>query len=377
MKKVLTIIIGILLLALLGLWITGNGYILKTLVYNYPGIDDLDIFEKREIRNSSSNDWPVSGNFNKILLPTETNNQNIQNETVAFLVIKNDSIIYEQYWDNYNDHSLSNSFSVSKSIVGVLMGIAVKENLVSVDDPVGKFIPAFANAPNSELKVRHLLSMSSGLNWDESYQSLFSKTTEAYYGTDLSKQVDELKVIETPGKTFSYMSCNTLILGMIISKASGKTLSEYASEKLWKPIGATSAAYWSLDHNTGTEKSYCCFYSNARDFARIGKLMLDSGKWNGNQIIPADYYINSINPVDCTDENGNPVDYYGWQWWLTEIDGKKIIYARGILGQYIIMIPQDKIIIVRLGKKRGEKNERNQYSDMVTYTKGVLNVFGN
>jgi len=376
MKKALSVFLIILLLICLVLIITGKGYVFKTLVYTYPDIDDLEIFDKRVVQNSVSSEWPVSANYNKIPLPAETDSQNILNESVAFLVVKNDSIVYEQYWDNYNDQSLSNSFSVSKSVVGILTGIAIKENLLSLEDPVGKYIPAFSTGANSSLKVQHLLSMSSGLNWDESYQSLFSKTTEAYYGSDLTRQVEGLQVVETPGKTFRYMSCNTLMLGMIISKASGQTLSEYASEKLWKPIGASHPAYWSLDHSKGTEKSYCCLYSNARDFARIGKLMLDSGKWNNNQIITTDYFIHSVTANGCVDESGMPVDYYGWQWWLTEVDGKKIIYARGILGQYIIAIPEERIIIVRLGKKRGEKNERNQYNDMVSYTNGVLSSFG-
>lgn len=369
--------IGIIIVSLMiAIWITGNTYIYKTLIYTYPGIDDISIFNTRIINDSGPQPWPVSILYNKIKLPDELNNELNRNESVAFLVIKNDSVLYEQYWDNYVQNSLSNSFSVSKSIVSVLVGIAIRDGLISLDDSVGKYIPEFKNGANGKLKVRHLLTMSSGLNWDESYNSLFSLTTKAYYGTNLKKLVTGLKVIEEPGKIFRYMSCNTVLLSMIISKSSGMKISDYAARYLWKPIGATQPAYWSLDRQNGIEKTYCCFYSNARDFAKIGKLYLNNGMWNGHMIVPYNYINESIVSNGCVDENGKPVDFYGYHWWLMTFKGHKVFYARGILGQYIIIIPDENIIIVRLGKIRGEKDKNNNYSDMITYTDGVLTNFG-
>ena len=369
--------IGIIIVSvMIAIWITGNAYIYKTLIYTYPGIDDISIFNTRIINDSGPQPWPVSIQYNKIKLSDELNNELNRNESVAFLVIKNDSILYEQYWDNYVQNSLSNSFSVSKSIVSVLVGIAIRDGLISLDDSVGKYIPEFKNGANGKLKVRHLLTMSSGLNWDESYNSLFSLTTKAYYGSNLKKLVTGLKVIEEPGKKFRYLSCNTVLLSMIITKASGMKISDYAARYLWKPIGATQPAYWSLDRQDGIEKTYCCFYSNARDFAKIGKLYLNNGMWNGHMIVPYNYINESIVSNGCVDENGKPVDFYGYHWWLMTFKGHKVFYARGILGQYIIIIPDENIIIVRLGKIRGEKDKNNNYSDMITYTDGVLTNFG-
>jgi CubicO group peptidase (beta-lactamase class C family) len=362
--------------SMIAIWITGYTYIYKTLIYTYPGIDDISIFDTRIVNDSGPQPWPQSSQYNKIKLTADLDDELQRNESVAFLVIKNDSVAYEQYWDHYSDNTLSNSFSMAKSIVGILTGIAIGDGLISIDDPVGKYIPEFNDSANSKLKIRHLLMMSSGLNWDESYNSLFSQTTEAYYGTDLKELVTHLKVVEEPGKTFRYMSCNTVLLAMIISKVSGMTLSEYAEKKLWKKIGATQPAYWSLDHNEGLEKSYCCFYSNAGDFARIGKLYMDNGRWNGKMIVPSDYVQASITPNGCIDESGMAIDYYGYQWWLMNYENHKIFYARGILGQYIIVIPDERIIIVRLGKLRGEKTKTNHYSDMVLYTADVLKIFG-
>jgi CubicO group peptidase (beta-lactamase class C family) len=367
---------GIVIISvMIAIWITGYTYIYKTLIFTYPGIDDISIFDTRLINDSIPEPWPLSSQYNKIKLIADLESELQRNESVSFLVIKNDSIVYEQYWDQYLDKTLSNSFSVSKSIVGVLTGIAIGEGLFTLNDPVGKYVSEYNSGPNKALTIRHLLTMSSGLNWDESYNSLFSKTTEAYYGTDLKKLVTGLKVVEEPGKIFRYMSCNTVLLAMIISKTSGQTISDYAEKKLWNPIGATQPAYWSLDHNEGLEKSYCCFYSNARDFAKIGKLYLDSGRWNGRTILPAEYVSESVSSSGCVDESGNAIDYYGYHWWLMNFQNKKIFYARGILGQYIIVIPDQKIIVVRLGKLRGEKID-NHYSDMRAYTTGVLKIFG-
>lgn len=357
-------------------WITGNTYIFKTLIYTYPDIDDLNIFDTRIINYSTPQPWSVSHVYNKMKLPAETDSELQKNQSVAFLVIKNDSIVYEQYWDNYLENSPVNSFSMAKSIVGILAGIAIRDGLITPDDFVGDYISEYKTGLNGKLKIKHLLTMCSGLNWDESYNSLFSKTTKAYYGTDLLRLVTNLKAIEEPGKIFRYMSCNTVLLTMIISKVSGMTISDYASKFLWYPLGATQTAFWSLDQNNGVEKSYCCFYSTARDFAKIGKLSMDSGMWNGQIIVPANYMLESISAIDCIDENGNNIDFYGYHWWITNIMDHTIFYARGILGQYLIVIPDEKIIIVRLGKVRGIKNNNNQYSDMIAYTQGVLEIFG-
>ena len=361
--------------SIIAIWLTGYTYLYKTLIYTYPGIDDLTIFDSRSVNDDIPQPWPAAADYNKKTLPPEVTAELEKTESVAFLVIRDDSIAYEQYWDKYNSTSLSNSFSVAKSIVGILAGIAIGEGYFNVNDPVGKYIPEFEKGLNAKLRIKHLLTMSSGLNWDESYSSLFSLTTEAYYGSDLEGLVKNLKVVEEPGKIFRYMSCNSVLLALIIRNTTGKNISDYASEKLWKPVGATQSAFWSLDHQDGLEKAYCCFYSNARDFARIGKLYLDSGRWNGDQIVPLSYFIESTTPNKYEDEHGKKADYYGYQWWLMKNGLHSVFYARGILGQYIIVVPDKRIVIVRLGNKRGEKNANNHYSDMITYTEGVLKNF--
>ncbi|MDX5346269.1 MAG: beta-lactamase family protein, partial [Hymenobacteraceae bacterium] len=122
-------------------------------------------------------------------------------------------------------------------------------------------------------------------------------------------------------------------------------------------IGAVERAEWSVDKKGGQEKAYCCFFSNARDFARIGKLYLNNGIWNGDTLVPPAYVQASLTPMGQPAAlTGETTNFYGYQWWLLpEYKGQDIFYARGILGQYIIVIPEKNIVIVRLGKERGEK----------------------
>jgi CubicO group peptidase (beta-lactamase class C family) len=154
-----------------------------------------------------------------------------------------------------------------------------------LEDPVGKYIPEFNEGEKAKVKIIHLLTMSSGSDWDESYSNPLSTTTELYYGSDVYKTATGVKIIKEPGTYHDYKSGDSQLLGLILEKVTGKSLSEYASEKLWKPLGAEHPAKWSTDKKNGHTKSYCCFNSNARDFARIGQLMLDSGKWKGSEII--------------------------------------------------------------------------------------------
>jgi len=162
--------------------------------------------------------------------------------------------------------------------------------------------------------------------------------------------------VESPGKVFRYKSGDTQVLSFILENATQKKLAEYAQEKLWNPLGCERNAIWSLDKIDGDEKAYCCVNSNARDFAKFGKLFLDSGKVSGKEIIPIDYFIQSITPHQLPDGDLDmqKSDFYGFQWWIIpNYKGRYVYYARGILGQYIILVPETKTIIVRLGKKRG------------------------
>jgi CubicO group peptidase (beta-lactamase class C family) len=212
--------------------------------------------------------------------------------------------------------------------------------------------------------------MSSGLDWEEAYTSPFSTTARAYFGDNLKSQVLGLNVVEEPNTSYKYLSGNTQLLAMIIAKATGRNISTYASEKLWKPMGASTDALWMLDKANGDEKAFCCFNSNARDFARFGKLWLRKGNWNGNQIIDTSFVDLSIKPYFAN------TDFYGYSWWLeNNAFGTEVFMMRGLLGQYVIVIPEYDLIIVRLGHKRDliDKNSNRPHPrDFYVYVEEVL-----
>lgn len=360
LKKIILSIVLLLLIASVLAVVTGNKHLFKAVSTTYlvgktgPSIDEYAIFENRTVKADKHQPWKISANFNKTENPILLKQIEALNPA-AFLVVKQSELVYEKYWDTFNENSLTNSFSVAKTFTALLIGIAIDEGKInSVDDAVGDYLPEYKSNP--ELKIKHLLTMSSGINFDESYQSPFGHMAKAYYGTDLKKLNEPYSVTEEPGKTFRYLGGNTLILSFILEKVTGTTISDYMSEKVWKPIGAKNDALWNLDHKNGVEKAYCCFYSNAQDFARIGQLYLNKGKWNGQTIVTEKYINASITPnYNLKDENGKVVDFYGYQLWTAYYKNMDVFYARGIKGQYIIVIPEKQLVIVRLGHERGKK----------------------
>ena len=354
LKRTLILLSSVIALSTAYALISGKTYLFKAVYYSFAGIDDYKIFDNNTIKTGAGQPWPVSGSYNTINCPESLSQLLTEIKTVALLVIKKDSLLYEKYWDGYSESSWSNSFSMAKSITSLLTGIAIKEGKIkSVDQPVSDFLPEFKDGLAAKLKIKNLLTMSSGSNWDEAYSNPLSITTESYYGGDLYKTATGVKIVKEPGTVHSYKSGDTELLGLVLQKATGRTLSEYASEKLWQPLGAEHPALWSLDKDDGNEKAFCCFNSNGRDFARIGQLMPDSGRWKGNAVIDPAYYVQSITACNIPDDDGLDCDYYGYQWWIRpQFPG--VFYARGILGQYIIIIPSKKTVVVRLGHKRSD-----------------------
>jgi CubicO group peptidase (beta-lactamase class C family) len=337
--------------------ISGKTYLFTAVYHNFANIDDYKIFENNVVKTDSIQPFDISKNYGHVTLPAGLNSSLESSGSIAIAVIKNDSLVFEKYWDGYNDSSYSGSFSVAKTITAMLIGVALKEGKIkSLHDKVGDYLPEFKEGDKAAVKIIDLLTMSSGSNWDEAYANPFSVTTEAYYGDDVYKTATGVKITRKPGTYFEYKSGDTQLLGLILQKATGKSLSEYASEKLWKPLGASHPAYWSTDKKNGNEKAYCCFNSNARDFAKIGVLLLHQGNWKGKQIIDSSFCEQAVRPCMISNEGGVPCNYYGYQLWILP-DRPRIYFARGILGQYIVVDPEKNMVIVRLGKTVGPRSQ--------------------
>lgn len=377
MKRKVLIGIGIFFLVLFFYFLFSPQYVRKALIYQKVGIEDYKIFHNREVKAGEYKEWKLDSLYNNYQLSGAEDSIFNHYETVAFLVIHDEKILFEKYWEGYSENVLSNSFSMAKSVISLMIGIAIDEGKIkSVDQKVVDVFPAFnTSASNADLRIRDVLTMSSGLNWDESYGSLYSTTTEAYYGNDIYNQIVGLEVVEDPRKQFKYLSGNTQLLGLIVQSATGELISNYASEKIWSKIGAQHPALWSLDKENGTEKAYCCFNSNARDFARIGQLVLNNGMWDSTQIVSQQYIVESTSPAKyLIDENGKQVDFYGYQWWIIHHKNMEIPYARGILGQYIFVLKDKNAIVVRLGHKRDEEQIGHHRKDAIKYLDIALNI---
>jgi CubicO group peptidase (beta-lactamase class C family) len=377
MKKRTIIGIGIAILAIVfTLQITGKNYYYKTLWYNMPGIFDNDIFESRTIHASAKpQDWDYASNYADNNISKVLRDSLQKYETTSVLFIQHDSIKIEKYFEGADNSTRSNSFSVAKSFIGALIGRAIKLGFIkSIDQPVADYIAEFKEGDKQKITIRHLLTMSSGLDWDEAYSSLFSQTTEAYYGTELEKQVVSLAAKKQPGKYFEYKSCDTEVLAIVLKRATGMMVSEFMEKELWSQMGASEAS-WSLDHANGIEKAYCCLYATAKDFARLGSLYLHKGNWKGQQLIDSNYMQQSVTASHLLDPKTQiPTNCYGFQWWIVDdYKGISAFYMRGILGQNIVVIPSRNLIAVRMGHKRGVKIG-SHYSEMYALLDEVLRM---
>ncbi|MEW7289326.1 serine hydrolase domain-containing protein [Aquimarina sp. 2304DJ70-9] len=356
-KKFLKGLLAIIVLCIVSLYVFDSEYIFKgvRVVYmtghNTAYLDDYTHFDNRTIEKGTAKiPWALHEEYNTAKSTDRLNEINEKLGTVAYMIIKNDSIWYENYADGFGTTSKTNSFSMAKSMVTAMLGKAIMDgHIKSLDQPLGDFFPEFSEGLATKTTVGDLSSMSSGLNWEESYKSPFSITAKAYYDTDIREVLLGLEVVEEPGKEFKYLSGNTQLLGMVIEKATGKSLSEYLSESFWKPMGMEQEAIWQLDsEDSGMEKAYCCVASNARDFARFGVLFKNKGVFAGKQILPAEF------TALATKKRFEEDDMYGYGFWLSDHLNKEIFAMRGILGQYVICIPEDDVIIVRLGHNRGQ-----------------------
>ena len=368
MKKILvwtTIILSFLLILIYAfnveyllkgvrtIYLTGN---------NTAFISDYEYFENREIKNSVPQPWLLHEKYNSVKQSENLKKINEERKTKSFLVIKNDRIVFEKYFDDHKSSSLSNSFSVAKSIVTSMMFKAIMEGKIKgLDQPLSDYFDEYKEGLASELTVGDLASMSSGMKWSEKYYSVINITSESYFTDDLKSVVLRQNILDKPGQSFRYSSGDTQLLGMVIEKATGTTLTNYLSEKFWQPMGAENSALWQIDSKkSGMEKAYCCIASTARDFARFGKLYINNGKWNDEIILDPSYIDLSINPVF----EDSP--YYGYGWWLYNYEGKKVFAMNGHRGQFVISFPDENIIIVRQGEYNNKGGDDGS-SDLFQY----------
>lgn len=261
----------------------------------------------------------------------------------GYLVLHRGAIVHESYYRGHGPEALSNSYSMAKPVVTLLLGFALAEGKIrSMDQPVSDFLPGYNQGQAAKLRVVDLLTMRSGMAWDdpEVYNKLFARTTRLYFGSDVQGFTAAQAIVEEPGRRFHYNSANTVLAAMVLEKATGKRLSEYLSEKLWVPLGMEQDARWMLDRQGGRELSFCCLSASARDFARLGQFVMQKGNWEGRQLLPAEFIDAALTPATPN---------YGYTFRMDFDHAPPFSLFRGIRGQLIIMVPQHDLVIVKVG----------------------------
>ena len=359
-------------------------YFWRTLFWNMPGIQDYIKFSSRTIHNAPPvyyfrKDPDMQKRYSPLLKTIEYLEDNKtkkllldeflrSNGTTAFIIIKNDTILYEKYFNGFERSSMITSFSISKSFLSALLGIAIAEgHIKSVDEHVTDYIPELKERGFQDISIRHLLSMSSGIKYIDSILP-WKEKTKSYYWPDLRQLVLNAEIEGRPGEHFKYNEYNPLLIGMVLERATHRPVSVYLQEKIWKTIGMEYSASWSMDSKkSGFEKMGSGINARAIDFAKFGRLYLHRGSWNGRQIVPEKWVLESTS----LDAGAHGKAYYGfydrqlWKlffarggyykfyWWGYRKESGYDFFAAGNLGQYVYVCPDEDLIIVRFGRVPG------------------------
>jgi CubicO group peptidase (beta-lactamase class C family) len=360
-KKALCSLAILTLIAVTLIYVTGYGFLLTATYRVYfqghttANINDYKQFHTNVIKTSTPQPLPVHSAVNSKPLSDAFLQEVKTQKVAAFLVIQNGEIVSEHYFNGYTDRSKTNSFSMAKTVLTMLVGKAVEDGYIaSFDQPITTLLPELKDDPlANKATLAHLSLMNSGYEWTENYYSPISPTVELLYGSDITDFLTKGEFSAEPGTFWEYSSASTELLGIALKRAllqhnASASLSEYLSETLWKPLGMNDDALWHLD-NSDMELVFCCLNTNARNYAKLGMLMLDNGNWNGQQVLPEGLVEQMIQPLAQS--------YYGYSTWLGLEHDPAHYYMSGHLGQFVIVIPERNVVIVRLGESTSPERE--------------------
>ena len=356
MKKLFIILFP----AILGV---GCGHIPRTLWYNFPSVKDNRIFKEAKIQPSGdpvpyilnnqglppTREWVWSKDT---ILPRYAEDFLRKSGTDAFVVLRQDTVIFEYYDKKMGPKEALSSNSVAKAIISTLTGIAWKQGFIrSIDQPVLSYLPELKGKISSQLKIRDLLQMTAGLNFSESYLNPFSTIAHLYYTRHSERMMRKIHQREMPGTEFEYLSANYWLLTRIIEKATRQPIDQFTQKELWEPLGMPDGASWSLDRENGLAKGFTGFNTTARALARIGQLYLLGGNWEGTQILPTAW----VETVQQQDTTRGASSFYKLGWFPSS--SGDYYYAAGMFYQFLFIHPASNTVIVRLGDDPDTKTD--------------------
>ena len=275
-------------------------------------------------------------------------------DTTGLIVIRNDQVIYESYWHGYDATTHAISFSVGKSFVSALVGIAVDEGAIrSIEDPVTRYAPELAGSAYDGVRLKDVLQMSSGTRWNEDYSDPASDVGRFGRVRAVGGSVDaycaQTQREHPPGTFNRYNTLDTCVLGLVLHRATGRFLSDYLQEKLWEPLGMEADAYWNVD-GEGIEFAGAGLSAVLRDNARLGLLYLHEGTWDGRRIVSREWVRDSVKPdaphlMPGKRASSPSLLGYGYQWWIPDMTGA--YSAIGIYNQYVYVDPSTRLVIAK------------------------------
>lgn len=360
MKKLSPIILAFILLSCLGC------IPIRSLFLAYPDHKDIHRFPARTIKaeadcfhfekkEQEKNGPPLMVTDRTSDLPFFVSLDDLlpAHEVRSFIVIQEDKIQYEYYGEGVEEEDIHSSYSIAKSFMSALIGIAIEEQSIGSElELVSKYIPEINKHPEAKLlTIEHLLNHTSGIDYQLSSDAII------YYGKNILNCLNQIKFKSNPGVEQHYLNINIQLLGLVLYRATQQYPSTYLEEKIWKPIQMCSDGIWTIDKKNQLEKTYCCLGATALDYAKFGRLYLNQGNWNGKQIISKAWYDKSIARQAM---NGSS---YGYNYcWYIGLEAYGDFLANGLYKQNIYIHPKKNIIIVLLKNRSNKlKDERVQW----------------
>lgn len=328
-------------------------YFFKALKYKKYKLESLGDFPAVEFKPSSNAFQFKKGSITQVK-KLELDSMLIGSNRYAFVIIRNDSILYEFYNQNITDSTKLPSFSVAKSFVSTMIQIAKQEGKIkSFDDPITNYIPELTDRDErfKKITIQHVLDMRSGIKFDENYYNPLSDVLKMGFGRNVNGKALKIDIEKDPNLDFNYKSINTQLLGILVERATKVKLQDYFKEKLFNPLQMQYTGTWMYDDESHKElRAFCCLNLAALDYAKFGKLYLDKGIFNGTKIVDSEWVSTTANPENMQAKGGYKNQF--WQWSYAQ----KSYYARGLLNQYIIISPDKNTIIIHFGNSQNPNN---------------------
>lgn len=349
---------------LTGLWTVAHLFDEDRIVHNFQHMDELfdtsPIKGGGEVMEFERENYTLPKHFVLEGDTYDTEAYLAETMTTGLLILHNDKILFERYDLGHSAEQTHIAWSVSKSFVSALIGIAVGEgDIRDIMQPVTDYVPELEGSGYDGVAIKDVLQMSSGVGFNEDYGDPSSDINRMGrslgMGNSLLEFAATLERARPPGTLQHYVSIDTQVLGTVLVRATGQSLSSYTSEKLWKPVGMESEAFWMVDE-TGMEMAFGGLNAGLRDFARLGRLYLHKGNWNGKQIVPESWVADSLTPDAPHLMPGKRADNdrgmgYGYQWWLPE-DWIGDFMALGVYNQMLYVDPGSNLVIARHAANR-------------------------